>query len=107
MDLRTRLRMPRPEKSSKLSCSITAQAWPASALDIKLAIEGAICEKAPDVTAIEVEGVVEHAVPPSASFVPVEHVLLRGVEERCELCRVELAPEHQHLLNPVSRQLLC
>jgi hypothetical protein len=31
----------------------------------------------------------------------------RAPKERCELCSLELAPEHQHLLEPTSRQLLC
>ena len=31
----------------------------------------------------------------------------RAPVERCELCSAELAPEHQHLLEPASRQLLC
>ncbi len=29
------------------------------------------------------------------------------MEERCELCSAELAPAHQHLLNPKQRQILC
>jgi hypothetical protein len=31
----------------------------------------------------------------------------RSVAERCELCSAELAAEHQHLVEPSSRQLLC
>jgi hypothetical protein len=31
----------------------------------------------------------------------------RAVQERCDLCSTELAPDHQHLLEPVHRQLLC
>lgn len=31
----------------------------------------------------------------------------RPKEERCELCSAALAPEHQHLLDPANRQLLC
>lgn len=31
----------------------------------------------------------------------------RAPEERCELCSAVLVPEHQHLLDPGSRQLLC
>ena len=31
----------------------------------------------------------------------------RPKEERCELCSATLAAEHQHLLDPASRQLLC
>jgi len=29
------------------------------------------------------------------------------VVERCEMCSVELAAEHQHLVEPVSRQIVC
>ena len=29
----------------------------------------------------------------------------RPAAERCELCSVELAPMHQHLLDPVTRQM--
>ncbi len=31
----------------------------------------------------------------------------RAVVERCELCSTELAPDHQHLVEPQTRQLLC
>ncbi|HMA33329.1 MAG TPA: DUF5947 family protein [Chloroflexia bacterium] len=31
----------------------------------------------------------------------------RQPAERCDLCAVPLAPEHQHLLDPQTRQLLC
>jgi hypothetical protein len=31
----------------------------------------------------------------------------RAPVERCELCSAELAPEHQHLIEPTSRQLSC
>ena len=31
----------------------------------------------------------------------------RAPQERCDLCSVELPPDHQHLLSPASRQLLC
>ncbi|HSU66817.1 MAG TPA: DUF5947 family protein [Tepidisphaeraceae bacterium] len=31
----------------------------------------------------------------------------RPAQERCELCSAVLAPEHQHLLDPTNRQLLC
>lgn len=31
----------------------------------------------------------------------------RAAQERCELCSAALAPEHQHLLDPLVRQLLC
>jgi hypothetical protein len=31
----------------------------------------------------------------------------RPPAERCELCSAALSPEHQHLLDPVTRQLMC
>ncbi len=31
----------------------------------------------------------------------------RKIVERCELCSIELAPEHQHLIEPKNRQLSC
>lgn len=31
----------------------------------------------------------------------------RSTAERCELCSAELAPMHQHLLDPTKRQILC
>jgi hypothetical protein len=31
----------------------------------------------------------------------------RSPAERCELCSADLAPEHQHLIEPASRQVLC
>jgi hypothetical protein len=31
----------------------------------------------------------------------------RAPQERCELCSAALASEHQHLLDPAARQLLC
>jgi hypothetical protein len=31
----------------------------------------------------------------------------RAPVERCELCSVALAPDHQHLIEPASRQLIC
>jgi hypothetical protein len=31
----------------------------------------------------------------------------RAPIERCELCGAELAPQHQHLIAPANRQLLC
>jgi Family of unknown function (DUF5947) len=31
----------------------------------------------------------------------------RPAAERCELCSVELAPFHQHLLEPTTRQIVC
>jgi Fe-S cluster biogenesis protein NfuA len=48
---------------------------PSSAMTLKLAIEEAIYEKAPDVAGIEVEGVVASSASPSAAFIPAEHLL--------------------------------
>jgi hypothetical protein len=31
----------------------------------------------------------------------------RAARERCELCSVELGPDHAHLVEPASRRLLC
>ena len=31
----------------------------------------------------------------------------RSTAERCELCSGELAPTHQHLLDPKKRQIVC
>lgn len=31
----------------------------------------------------------------------------RKIVERCDLCSIELAPEHQHLIEPENRQLSC
>jgi Fe-S cluster biogenesis protein NfuA len=49
---------------------------PSSAMTLKLAIEEAIYEKAPDVTGIEVEGAVASSAPPSSTFIPTEHLLM-------------------------------
>jgi Fe-S cluster biogenesis protein NfuA/nitrite reductase/ring-hydroxylating ferredoxin subunit len=48
---------------------------PSSAMTLKLAIEEAIYEKAPDVAAIEVEGVVEAPAGTSSTFVSVDQLL--------------------------------
>jgi len=50
-----------------------------SAQTLKLSIEEAIYEKAPDVEKLEVEGVAAPAAAPTASFVPVEELSLRQV----------------------------
>nr|MBA3947293.1 NifU family protein [Herpetosiphonaceae bacterium] len=47
---------------------------PSSALTLKSAIETRIYDDAPDVTAIEVEGVVEQAAAPLSSYIPLELV---------------------------------
>ncbi len=36
-----------------------------------------------------------------------QFVAERAPAERCELCSAELAPEHQHLIDPASRELIC
>jgi Fe-S cluster biogenesis protein NfuA len=48
-----------------------------SALALKVAIEEAIYERAPDVRRIEVEGIETRASPPPAAFVPVEQLAVR------------------------------
>jgi Fe-S cluster biogenesis protein NfuA/nitrite reductase/ring-hydroxylating ferredoxin subunit len=45
---------------------------PSSAMTLKLAIEEALYAAAPDVVALEVEGVVERPAPPPAGFIPLE-----------------------------------
>jgi Fe-S cluster biogenesis protein NfuA len=52
---------------------------PSSTQTIKFAIEEAIFEKAPDVTAIEVEGLEIPPAPSPAAFVPVEQLVLKRV----------------------------
>jgi Fe-S cluster biogenesis protein NfuA len=51
---------------------------PSSAMTLKLAIEEAIYEKAPDASAIEVEGVVEQPAEPPTTFVPLGQLLPVG-----------------------------
>jgi hypothetical protein len=42
------------------------------------------------------------------SFAPLrQFVRQRATVERCELCNAELAHEHQHLIDPASRKLVC
>jgi Fe-S cluster biogenesis protein NfuA len=65
---RVRLRM----EGGRPSC-------PSSTQSIKLAIEEAIYEKAPDVTAIEVEGLEMPTAPRPVAFVPVEQLVLKRV----------------------------
>ena len=36
-----------------------------------------------------------------------QFVKQKSALERCELCSLELAPEHQHLIAPVGRQIVC
>lgn len=45
--------------------------------------------------------------PNSAMRVLRRFVRPRAVVERCELCSAELPPEHEHLAEPSTRQLLC
>lgn len=56
---------------------------PSSAATLKTTIEAAIYEKAPDVTAIDVEGVEpEPASKPAAGFVPIEQLTRSGAKHR-------------------------
>lgn len=42
------------------------------------------------------------------SFAALRHFIReRGPVEHCELCSAELAVEHQHLIDPLNRKLLC
>ena len=50
----------------------SCQGCPSSALTLKLAIEEAVYEAAPDVTGLEVEGVAEHPAGPPSAPNPVE-----------------------------------
>jgi hypothetical protein len=46
--------------------------------------------------------------PPNGSFTLLRRFLRdRARAERCELCGAEVAPEHEHLVVPSNRQLLC
>jgi Fe-S cluster biogenesis protein NfuA len=67
-----------------------------SAVTLKLAIEAALNEAAPDLSAIEVEGVVEPAPRPAApGFIPltaVRPVPVRVEGPRFEACPTELEP---------------
>lgn len=36
-----------------------------------------------------------------------QFVRKRAAEERCEMCSAELAEEHEHLVEPVNRRLIC
>ena len=49
-----------------------------SAGTLRRAIEEAMDEKAPDVTALEIEGLTEPAAAPSTTFVPVEQLLMKN-----------------------------
>jgi hypothetical protein len=47
-------------------------------------------------------------IPNQQSFAALRRfVRERAPAERCDLCGVALAPDHQHLIEPASRQLLC
>jgi Fe-S cluster biogenesis protein NfuA len=81
-----------------------------SAMTLRSAIERAIHAVAPDVTALEVEGLM--AQPVSPDFVPLDRLQRQFTTKRmpaasCELCSLELVPDHQHLFEPSSRKLLC
>lgn len=44
---------------------------------------------------------------PSAFGVLRQFVRSRALVERCEMCSAELAAEHEHIVEPANRQLLC
>ncbi len=100
-----------------------------SAMTLKLAIEEAIYEVAPDVTGLEVEGVINQATTPGlvqlqkssngngSSKASVNGGLKHIAEmptsakrpqiEQCEMCKVVLAENHQHLIELENRKLVC
>jgi hypothetical protein len=59
----------------RLRVEASGNGRPASAEGMKAAIEDAICDKAPDVAGIEIEGLPESAAVPHSTFVPVEELL--------------------------------
>lgn len=90
----------------------SAQTWSRAA--VADSIEKAIFEAAPEIGSILVEGIKE---PTPANFVPLSQLAGlseprptgrgRGEHERCELCSAALAGQHQHLIDPRERRLLC
>ena len=80
-----------------------------SARPLTLALEQAIYDSAPDVSAIEIESVIDSFL---SDFVPVEKLIGQPTSKRasgacCELCGLELVVCHQHLLELPSRRLQC
>ncbi len=59
----------------RLRLNGSCQGCPGSAMTLKLAIEEAIYARAPDVTALQVEGVVEEPARPQASFISIGEIL--------------------------------
>jgi hypothetical protein len=53
------------------------------------------------------DGAENQAAPRVAPFFLKQFARRRAVAERCELCSAELAPVHQHLLEPKTRQIVC
>ena len=48
------------------------------------------------------------ATPPNRPFMSLKRLARpMAAVERCELCSLELGPEHEHLLEPTSRRLAC
>lgn len=101
-----------------------------SAMTLKSAIEEAIYEAAPDIAGLEVEGVVAEPSPPVTTIKPTSGLVqlerapgknsaapnskarapsssAPHPAESCELCGKNLAPDHQHLIEPVKRKLVC
>ena len=47
-------------------------------------------------------------MPPNRPFMALKRLARPAAAiERCELCGIELVPEHQHLLEPLGRKLVC
>ncbi len=48
------------------------------------------------------------AAPPNRPFMTLKRLTRPAVvDERCELCSLQLPPEHEHLLEPLNRRLVC
>lgn len=91
----------------------SAKTWSRAA--VLASIENKILEAAPEVSRVAVEGIKETA---ASDFVPLSQ--LAGVasapraaarghseHEKCELCSAPVGEQHQHLVDPSARRLLC
>jgi Family of unknown function (DUF5947) len=51
---------------------------------------------------------VPHVPPQENAFAALRQFVRKGAAiERCEMCSRELAPEHEHLVDPLRRKLIC
>jgi hypothetical protein len=76
-------------------------------------VEAALLEAVPDATVL-VEPVRDSSAAPDAALVPVDRLTSRrrvertaGESERCDLCASDVAPDHDHVFDPSSRELRC